>query len=42
MNYSSLQARIRVNGVELVADLTITYEQQAKGLSIRDQMKENE
>lgn len=32
LNDSSLQANVRVNGVELVADVAITNEQQAKGL----------
>jgi uncharacterized membrane protein (UPF0127 family) len=41
-NDQPIKARIVVNGFEILADVAITAEDQIKGLSIRDQMNENE
>jgi uncharacterized protein len=41
-NDQPIKARIVVNGFAILADLAITDEDQIKGLSIRDQMNENE
>ncbi len=37
-----IEARIVVNGFEILADVAITDEDQTKGLSIKDHMNENE
>lgn len=36
------QAKVDVNGFEIVADMAMTDEQREKGLSIKDTLKENE
>lgn len=36
------QAKVDVNGFEILADIAYTDEQQAKGLSIKDSLNENE
>jgi uncharacterized membrane protein (UPF0127 family) len=41
-NDQPIKARIVVNGFAILADIAITDEDQIKGLSIRDQMNENE
>jgi uncharacterized membrane protein (UPF0127 family) len=41
-NDQPIKARIAVNGFAILADVAITEEDQIKGLSIRDQMNENE
>jgi uncharacterized membrane protein (UPF0127 family) len=41
-NDHPIKARIVVNGFAILADVAITDEDQIKGLSIRDQMNENE
>ncbi|HEY6405220.1 MAG TPA: DUF192 domain-containing protein [Nitrososphaeraceae archaeon] len=41
-NDQPIKARIIVNGFAILADVAITDEDQIKGLSIRDQMNENE
>jgi uncharacterized protein len=41
-NDQPIKARIVVNGFEVLADVAITDEDQIKGLSIKDQMNENE
>ena len=41
-NDQPIKARIVVNGFAILADVAITDEDQIKGLSIRDQMNENE
>lgn len=41
-NDQPIKARIVVNGFPILADIAITDEDQIKGLSIRDQMNENE
>ena len=41
-NDQPIKARIAVNGFAILADVAITDEDQIKGLSIRDQMNENE
>jgi uncharacterized membrane protein (UPF0127 family) len=41
-NDKSLQAKITVNSFQLTADLAINNDQQSKGLSVKNTLKENE
>jgi uncharacterized protein len=41
-NHKPIQAKITVNGFQLITDLAINNDQQSKGLSIKDTLNENE
>ena len=41
-NNRYLQAQVKVNGFELIADLAITHDQKAQGLAVKDHLNENE